>query len=370
MNSKSQSGTIWDDVLDREQLRRHKVARWELLRKGTEIEKLDAGLFANDTVCESSEANQLAVHSRQVSENYGLSSAQTCWHISDRIESTDGKSIKLRLESQEGDACECVVLLPRSYRATVCVSSQIGCAVGCVFCATGQMGLRRNLTTPEIVEQLYYARQMAFQTDRHLRNVVFMGMGEPLHNFDVVLDTLDWISSVNGFGMSLRHVSVSTIGIPSKMLELGRQFPLVRIALSLHSVFPEVRKKLVPRSTADLDVLRETIVELNRMMPTHPLWLEYVLLKGINDSDEDASGLIEFCKGLDVEINVIPYNEISLPSPIQPNGQLRILPILGSGIEIQEQFVQRLRAAGIFTTLRKSLGQSIAAACGQLVVNA
>jgi 23S rRNA (adenine2503-C2)-methyltransferase len=343
--------TIWDSLLVRRDAQEIKALRWNVFRKGlglddaaAELMKLDDGSIA---------------HERQ---------RRTCWNITKRLESEDGKSIKLRLDSVDGLAIESVVLFPRPVRATACLSTQVGCAVGCVFCATGRLGLVRNLTIAEIVEQLCYARQIALTTGRHLRNVVFMGMGEPLHNFDALVETVDWIIGDDGFGISPRHITVSTIGVPHRMIEFAKRFPLVRFALSLHSTSAAVRSELVPRSNVDLSVLRHTIVELNRLTPTHPVWLEYVLLRKRNDSLEDAQSLIQFCKDLRVEVNVIPFNEIytTVSEPaLSAEGEYAIH---ASAFEVQERFVKTLRAAGIFTTLRKSLGQSIAAACGQLAV--
>ncbi len=341
--------TVWDVLLERRDLREIKPLRWRTFRDGLDLATVDSELTTMGHMPERVDP-----------------SPRTCWKIAKELESEDGRSIKLRLDSQDGTSCESVVLFPRPTRATACVSTQVGCAVGCIFCATGKLGLRRNLTTAEIVEQIYYARQRALQTGRHLRNVVFMGMGEPLHNFDALSATLDWIKAEYGFGMSLRHVSVSTIGVPNKMIELAKRFPFVRFALSLHSTSAALRKELVPRANCSLEVLRETIVELNRLMPTHPVWLEYVLLRDRNDSPEDAQSLITFCDGLNVEINIIPYNEIG-PTRSEDEAQFLVEPFVRRAtFEVQESFVRTLRAAGIFTTLRKSLGGSIAAACGQL----
>jgi 23S rRNA (adenine2503-C2)-methyltransferase len=343
------SKTIWDLLLTERDCRKTKALRWKIFRKGLDLEQV---------------AGPLAILNDSHQTNAGQPRA--CWTIAKRIESEDGKSIKLRLDSVDGLACESVVLFPRPNRATACLSTQVGCAVGCIFCATGRLGLVRNLTVAEILEQLCYARQLSLATGRHLRNVVFMGMGEPLHNFDALTETLEWIVGDDGFGISPRHITVSTIGVPHRMIELAKRFPLVRFALSLHSTSASVRSELIPRCNTDLAILHQTIVELNRLMPTHPVWLEYVLLRDRNDSLEDAQSLIEFCQGIRVEVNVIPYNEIETIGLGDMEQSDMFVPIRASAFEAQEQFVKTLRAAGIFTTLRKSLGQSIAAACGQL----
>jgi len=286
------------------------------------------------------------------------------WRMQAEIESDDGKAIKWRLESQEHrDACETVLLLPRPSRATVCISSQIGCAVGCTFCATGRMGLVRQLTTNEILEQVLWARmQLHTRTSHasrriHLRNVVFMGMGEPLHNDASVHDAIAYLIADQGFGFSPRHITLSTVGIPSKMVETARRFPRLRIALSLHAADSELRRRLVPRATHDLESLRGAIQEINAIDREGPVWIEYALIAGVNDSLEHAEGLAEFCRELRVEINVIPYN------PSAAEGERYQAPELA----VQDAFVGSLRDRGIFTTLRNSLGRSIQAACGQLI---
>ncbi|MFN7446704.1 MAG: radical SAM protein [Pirellula sp.] len=256
-----------------------------------------------------------------------------------------------------------VTLFPTEQRATVCVSSQIGCGVGCIFCATGTMGLKRNLSYLEIVEQVYLARRLAMQSGRHLRNVVFMGMGEPLHNLPEVIEAIRWILSDVGFGISQRCVTVSTSGGNSAMIALAREFPSLRLAVSLHAADQDLRRRLMPRAPNDLDALKETIREINALQQTAslqknaPVWLEVVLLAGINDSESHARQLIEFCEGLAVEVNLIPYN------PIQSDERL-----VTTDNTVHKRFANQLRSAGIVTTIRQSLGGQDGAACGQLVV--
>lgn len=241
------------------------------------------------------------------------------------------------------------------------------------------MGLERNLSAGELFEQLDWAQQEAFAAKIPLRNAVFMGMGEPFHNFDTVTEALERMISPKGYGFGPRKITVSTIGVIERMLPFAARFPQVRLALSLHSAIEEKRKQLVPRSHATPDELRSTIRELNSIDPTSTVWLEYVLLEGINDGVEDLSSLIEFTDGLSVEINVIPYNNsqrVPKDSPTEATASDRIIQanrttsrnLCRPSQAAIDSFVRQLRAAGIFTTLRKSLGQSIDAACGQLVV--
>ncbi len=240
-------------------------------------------------------------------------------------------------------------------RATACISSQPGCGVGCPFCATGELGYRGNLTADEILEQVYWIGHTARLVHRRLRNVVFMGMGEPLHNTENVLAAIDQLTASRAFGIPQRRIMVSTAGVPSGMLRLAKRFPDVRLALSLHAAEPHLRRTLVPRAVGDLSLLKQTIRQVNALQPTHPVWLEVVLFENINDSPEHARQLLEFCGGLRVEVNLIPYNTAAAPDIFRP-----------SPWSVREDFAKALRASGIRTSIRSSLGQSRNAACGQL----
>ncbi|MFN7731746.1 MAG: radical SAM protein [Pirellula sp.] len=278
---------------------------------------------------------------------------------------------KLILRSRaHGDACETVVMVPRFSRGTVCVSSQIGCGVGCTFCATGRMGLLRDLSATEILEQVVWARRQMHAwspSPQHaipLRNIVFMGMGEPLHNASALHQALAWLCADRGFGFSPRRITVSTAGVPAKMIDLVDRFPRLRVALSLHAATPKLRRRLVPRATADLDALRHAIAEMNRLDPSGPVWIEIALIAGVNDSIEDALAVHRFCEGLRVEINVVPYNDISHAKTSKSSEA----PILAAPTrERLHAFVATLRSCGWYTTVRNTLGDSIQAACGQLV---
>ena len=274
---------------------------------------------------------------------------------------SDTHSRKLLLENAQGVRCEAVALLPaklatatRAARATACISSQPGCGVGCPFCATGTLGYRGNLSAMEIVEQVYWAGVQATQADRQLRNVVFMGMGEPMHNLDNVLQAIDWLTDERLFGIAQRRILVSTVGVPRAMLELVTKFSSVRLALSLHSALPEQRRVLVPHAVADLDVLRNAIRDVNKLQ-SESVWIEVVLLAGVNDSIEHAQSLIAFCEGLRVEVNLIPYNSTNVAVAYRASEK-----------EVREAFAKKLRDSGIRTTIRRSLGEDASAACGQL----
>lgn len=295
----------------------------------------------------------------QFSSEFGVE-LQTAWHVQKRSGSQGEQAIKLALANHAGQSCESVLLLPSAShaqrpRATVCVSSQPGCGVGCPFCATGKLGFRGNLSAEQICEQVYWAGIEATKLGRHVRNVVFMGMGEPLHNPEAVFEAIDWLTSDVGFGLSPRRLTVSTVGVPAQMQNLVHKHPGVKLALSLHSAIPEQRRVLVPRAIGDLAVLKAAISAVNQIQIEHPVWLEIVLLAGINDTVEHQKVLAQFCADIKVEVNLIPYNAIDSSEDFKPSPK-----------EVRDQFANYLREKGIRTTIRSSFGNAQSAACGQL----
>jgi len=268
--------------------------------------------------------------------------------------STDGAS-KLLLRTRAGLVVETVILRIRSGRSAVCVSSQVGCAVRCEFCATGHMGVVRNLGADEIVEQVATAGQVLRAQGRRLRNVVFMGMGEPMHNRAAVEDAVERLLDPGWFALSPRHVTVSTIGVLDELQRFAARFPEVNLALSLHAARPEVRARLMPHvRTPSPAALRESLRALETLR-RRPVMIEYLLLDGVNDGAADLAALLDWCRGLAVHLNVIPYNPIADAPALRPSPAAR-----------QRAFVESLRAAGFTVTTRVSLGRDIAAACGQL----
>lgn len=266
----------------------------------------------------------------------------------------DGAS-KLVLRTRGGKQIEAVLLRVASGRTTLCVSSQAGCAAACEFCATGNMGFVRNLTADEILDQVLIAGQLLATEKRSIGNIVFMGMGEPFHNEDSLYRAIELLIAPELFHQSPSRIVVSTVGITDAMLRCAGRFPSVKLALSLHSVRQEVREMLMPIAKKyPLDQLRATIVELNRRSRS-AVMIEYLMLSGVNDCLEDASQLISWLAGLRVHVNLIPYN------PIADRPSLASTDRCG-----REAFANELKAAGIKTTIRYSLGQDIAAACGQL----
>jgi 23S rRNA (adenine2503-C2)-methyltransferase len=268
----------------------------------------------------------------------------------------DGAS-KLLLRTSAGHLLEAVILRITSGRTTLCVSSQVGCAVRCSFCATGRMGMAVNLTRDEILDQVVWAHQQLRPEGKSVRNVVFMGMGEPFFNEMEVYEALDVLLSPQCFGLSPAHVLVSTVGVPDAMVRCAERFPRVRMALSLHAARQELRERLIPLARRHpLEQLRKAMV-LVTALQRRPLMIEYLLLGGQNDSNQDARELCAYLRGLPVHINLIPYNPIAEAPSLSATGVAR-----------RREFAAALSAAGFVVTTRYSLGADIAAACGQLVL--
>jgi 23S rRNA (adenine2503-C2)-methyltransferase len=267
----------------------------------------------------------------------------------------DGAS-KLLFRTASGQLIESVILRIASGRNSLCVSSQVGCAVGCRFCATGQMGMAQNLTRDEILDQVIQANRELRAEGRSIRNVVFMGMGEPLLNEAEVYQALDVLVSSQCFDLSPARVLVSTVGIPDAMIRCAERFPLVGMALSLHSARQAQRESLIPLARRyPLELLRKVMEQVTAIQ-RQPLMVEYLLLDGWNDTDQDLNALIAYLRGLRVHINLIPYNAISEDAGL-----------IGTPVERRRWFAAGLSRAGFTTTVRYSLGADIAAACGQLV---
>ncbi|MGQ0507292.1 MAG: 23S rRNA (adenine(2503)-C(2))-methyltransferase RlmN [Myxococcaceae bacterium] len=269
--------------------------------------------------------------------------------------SIDG-TIKYRFKTRDGKLIESVYM-PSEDRKTLCVSTQAGCAMGCTFCMTATLGLLRNLTPAEIVWQVHAVNaevlKQGAKTQRPLTNLVFMGMGEPLHNFENLKTSLQILQSEDGPNFSHRHITVSTVGLVPMIQRLGEETD-VKLAISLNASCDEQRDKLMPINRkwnieALLDACRKFPLRHGRRIT-----FEYVLMKGVNDSDDDARRLIALVRDIPVKVNLIPYNEN---------------PGLGfhSTQELRAESFRELLAQGnIAAFIRKNRGRDIAAACGQL----
>jgi 23S rRNA (adenine2503-C2)-methyltransferase len=276
--------------------------------------------------------------------------------IEQALDSQLDGATKLLLRSQAGFALESVVMRIGTGRVSLCVSSQVGCAAACGFCATGQMGIARNLTAAEILDQVVLAGERLDGEGRRVRNIVLMGMGEPLHNEQALYDAIAALVAPELFHHPPGRILISTVGIPDAMIRAARRFPDVNLALSLHSVRPTVREELIPLAVKyPLDDLRAAVAAANRIQRLS-LMIEYLMLAGVNDSAGDACALVAWLTGLNVHVNLIPYN------PIDAAPQFASTDRAG-----RDAFAAILKAAGVPTTIRYSLGADVAAACGQLV---
>jgi 23S rRNA (adenine2503-C2)-methyltransferase len=268
-------------------------------------------------------------------------------------ESNDG-TIKVVFKLNDNKYIE-GVLIPSEKRITACISSQVGCALGCRFCATGKNGFTRNLSAGEIYDQAFLLSKLAKEKyNMPLSNIVFMGMGEPLLNYENVMKAIFWINSEKGLGWSNHRMTLSTVGIEDKIKQLADDNCTVNLALSLHSAKADVRNDLIPvAKKSSLEKLSESLSYYTRKLK-QKVTIEYLLLHGINDSADDAHELVKFCSTFASKINLIEYN--SVPE----------LPFKKSDDKNAALFLKILHDKNIIVKLRKSRGKDIDAACGQL----
>lgn len=274
----------------------------------------------------------LTVHRVQTA---GDGTAKTAWQL------TDGEIIES-------------VLIPGNQKFTVCVSSQVGCQLGCKFCATGTLGFKRNLTPGEIFQQVTEAKKSAEAQGLTLSNIVFMGMGEPLLNYENVLLAIERLTASDGLAMSPYRITVSTAGIPDKIRQLADDNVRFNLAVSLHSAKEPARTALMPvNKTFSLRAIAESLKYFVEKTGTRPTF-EYLLLKDINDSLDDAKALAQYCRQFPIKINLIEYNTVE-----------------GSGFKHspeknRDEFIKFLESCNMVVNLRHSKGKDIDAACGQL----
>ena len=263
------------------------------------------------------------------------------------VEASGDGTRKYLFRLSDGSAVESV-LIPDEGRNTLCISSQVGCAMGCAFCLTGSFGLSRNLTTAEIVNQV-----CAVKRDQPVRNIVFMGMGEPLANLAAVIPAVKILTDPDGFQFSTRKVTVSTSGLVPEMAELGKAVT-VNLAVSLNATTDEIRSQIMPVNR------RYPLTELLSACKAFPLpsrrWItiEYVLIRGLNDSVEDAKRLVRLISNIPSKVNLIPFNEhesCTFQSPSQ---------------DAIDRFHKYLLDKNVTVITRSSRGSDISAACGQL----
>jgi len=268
------------------------------------------------------------------------------------ISSKDKGSQKALLVLKDGLKIETVLINSKPGFWSGCVSTQVGCAMGCRFCATGKMGFKRNLTSEEITDQVLFWKNRA-----KLTHVVYMGMGEPLANKENVFESLKILINPDYFGIGQRNISVSTSGFVPGIVELAKNFPQINLAISLHAATDQLRNQLMPMNQQY--PLNKLIAELKKyfQITNRKVFLEYILLAGINDGVVQARQLVDLINKIGprhlLHVNLIVYNQTDCPyqSPTK---------------EVIQRFKKNLEKLGVSVTIRKSLGQEISAACGQL----
>ena len=272
----------------------------------------------------------------------------------DSMQKSNDGTIKNGIKLHDGLVVESV-LIPTDKRTTACVSSQVGCSLNCKFCATARLKRMRNLNPDEIYDQVVTIDQQSrLYHQRKLTNIVFMGMGEPLMNYNNVLKAIDKITSDEGLGMSAKRITLSTSGIPKMIKKMADDEVKFNLAVSLHSAIDEVRTSIMPfNETFPLDELRESL-EYWYAKTRRKVTYEYVVWKGINDTKEAIQALVKFCKYIPCKVNLIEYNSIDDPQFQQAND------------DALNNYISNLEMNDITVNVRRSRGKDIDAACGQL----
>jgi 23S rRNA (adenine2503-C2)-methyltransferase len=275
------------------------------------------------------------------------------------IQADDKYAIKALITLEDENKIETVLMKHKDKRNTVCVSSQVGCPLGCMFCATGQMGYKRNLLTGEIIQQVLFFSRVLKKENKKVTNIVFMGMGEPFLNYDNILSAINILNDKNYFNIGARHVSVSTIGIPEGIVKLANEKLQINLAISLHAPNDELRNQIIPLNKkynikAVLSAAKDYISQTNRQV-----MFEYIMIKDLNDQERHAKQLAELLAHLPRKlylINLILYNASDFPKKqFKPSTKKQIII-----------FKHVLGRNKINVTERFRLGRGIQAACGQL----
>jgi 23S rRNA (adenine2503-C2)-methyltransferase len=275
-----------------------------------------------------------------------------------RVTGSKDTTRKYLFRFRSGDLVESV-LIPaspalygsRSDRRTICLSSQVGCAYGCKFCASGLDGWKRNLTSGEIVGQFLAVEA---HSGERINNIVFMGMGEPLANYSSLMKAVDLFNAPWGVGLGARHMTVSTSGLVPRIQDLASQPRQIRLAISLHGATDEVRDRIMPVNRKyPLADLLAACEEYSRKKKQH-LTFEYILIKGINDEPKDAADLVRIARPLRARVNLIPYNRVEGLEWERPSEA------------VQDEFAAIVKRGGVTATIRREKGHDIDAACGQL----
>jgi len=276
-------------------------------------------------------------------------------------ETENGMGVKLEVQLQDGLRVESVIirhfhLSTGGGRTTVCVSSQVGCAMGCKFCATGTMGLKRNLTSAEILEQVWHCMQL-----EPVRNVVFMGMGEPLDNYPAVLHSLSCLTDNQMFALAASRITVSTVGVLPRMRDLAVDFPKANLALSLHAANQGLRESIIPTATRyTLEKLKATL-DFYHSQTGKMVMMEYTVIGGVNDSAENAHELGKWCQDFECMVNLIPYNSTDV-------GTLQGYRVpTDEAVKMFEQIVKKYELR-VMVRWSSAGGREVDGACGQMVL--
>ena len=286
---------------------------------------------------------------QQLSENFSIFTSK----IDTSLDDKDG-NCKLRIELSDGLFTECVILSDGTDRKTICISSQVGCKMGCAFCRTADMGFKRNLTSGEILEQFLIGQKLAGK----LSNIVFMGMGEPFDNIDNLLKAVSILNDKNAVGLGARRMTISTCGVVPGIKMLAKSPLEIRLAVSLNSAIEEKRREIMPITARyPLAELKAALKEFQKDKNKR-FTFEYVLIKDFNMGDEDIKALRHFTSGLSVLVNLIPWNTVE-GKPFQTPDRKDI-----------NLFCSKLDKLGINYTLRKRKGFGVSGACGQLAYKA
>ncbi len=272
----------------------------------------------------------------------------------DTMQRSEDGTVKNAVRLHDGLVVESV-LIPTNTRTTACVSSQVGCSLDCNFCATARLKRMRNLEPAEIYDQVIAIdKESRLYYNHPLSNIVFMGMGEPLMNYNNVMKAIEMITSNEGLGMSAKRITVSTSGIPKMIKKMADDEVKFNLAVSLHSAIDEIRSKIMPFSESfPLADLRESLEYWYRKTKSK-ISFEYVVWKGINDNKESVDALVKFCKYVPCKVNLIEYNPID-------DGEFQ-----QASEESINAYIKALEASGIVVKVRRSRGKDIDAACGQL----
>ncbi len=268
------------------------------------------------------------------------------------VSSKDGDSTKSLITFEDGLKIETVLMIHAGGRRTVCVSCQVGCPFGCAFCATGKIGFKRNLTPGEIIDQVLFFARLLKKKKKKITNIVFMGMGEPMLNYENVLEAIKILNDKDGFNLGIRHFSISTVGIVEGIRRLAEEPLQINLAISLHAPNNRLRTELIKVNEKYPIENMLRAVDYYTLKTNRKVMFEYVLIKDINDSDECAHELVRLMKKPLYFVNLIPYN---------PTGNFQ-----SSLPERIKTFKDILMKSGVMTTQRYRFGDDIVGACGQL----